>query len=237
MNNLAANNPSTDNEALIKYLLRLGDDALIIGQRLIEWSSKAPSLEEDLAISNTSLDFLGRARFFYDYAAELSTGDVSEDDFAFNRDCLEFRNCLIYELPIGDFAFTYVRQFFIDAFDVLFFEIMLSSTDERLAAIAAKVVKESRYHLRHSTEWMKRLAGGTEESRRRLIAALDELTDFAGELFEVDEFLEAMIQDGSAVDVGRLKVQWQETIFSVFSQADITLPEFGEWHHQANWSE
>ncbi len=220
----------SDNDQLIKYVVRLGDDALVIGQRLLEWCSNGPFLEEDLALSNTSLDFIGRARFFYSYAAELSGQGKTEDDFAYTRDCRDFSNCLIYELPRGDFAFSYVRQFFIDAFDVLFFEAMQSSSNEHLVAIADKAIKESRYHLRHSSEWMRRLGDGTSESHQRLQSAINSLTEFVGELFEVDDFLEAMISDGTAVDPRLFQAQWQATVNTVFEQATVSLPEQGEWH-------
>ena len=220
----------SDNSQLIKYVLRLGDDSLVIGQRLIEWCSNAPFLEEDLAMSNTSLDFIGRARFFYSYAATLCGDGKTEDHFAYTRDCRDFSNCLIYELPKGDFAFSYVRQFFIDAFDVLFFAALQSSSDEQLVAIANKAVKESRYHLRHSSEWMRRLGDGTDDSNRRLQTAVNDLADFVGELFEVDDFLEQMIAQGVAVDPRLFKDRWQGTVDAVFEQAGVSLPAAGDWH-------
>lgn len=220
----------TEKDQLIQYLLRLADDALIIGQRLIEWSSNGPFLEEDLAISNTSLDFIGRARMFYGYAAELSGDGKTEDDFAFTRDCREFSNCLLYELPRGDFAFTYARQFFIDAFDCLFFNALQSSSDERLAAIAGKAIKESQYHLRHSSQWLFRLGDGTEESHRRLQRAIDELASFTGELFDNDELIEQLSARGIAVDIAALKPQWEAMVADTFAKAKVAMPEQIEWH-------
>jgi ring-1,2-phenylacetyl-CoA epoxidase subunit PaaC len=220
----------SDNKDLVNYVLRLGDDALVLGQRLIEWTSKAPFLEEDLAMSNTALDFVGRARFLYGYAAKLSGGSVTEDTFAYQRDIRDFSNCLIYELPNGDFAFSYARQFMIDAYDVLFFEAMLSSKDEQLAAIAGKSVKESRYHLRHSSEWMRRLGDGTEESHQRLQAAINKVADFSGELFEVDAMLEKLIAQGIAVDPRSFQAQWQQTVDSVFGQATVGMTTVDGWH-------
>jgi ring-1,2-phenylacetyl-CoA epoxidase subunit PaaC len=220
----------SDNNDLVNYVLRLGDDALVLGQRLIEWTSKAPFLEEDLAMSNTALDFIGRARFLYSYAAELSGKPITEDYYPYQRDIREFSNCLIYELPIGDFAFSYARQFMIDAYDVLFFEAMQSSTDERLAGIAGKAIKESRYHLRHSSEWMRRLGDGTDESHQRLQAAINKVADFSGELFEVDALLEKMIAQGVAVDPRRFQAQWQQTVGTVFEQATVAMSPVEGWH-------
>ena len=133
-----------------EYVVRLGDDALILGHRLSEWCRNAPFLEEDLALSNVALDFIGRARMFYTYAAELSGQDVTEDTFAYQRDCRDFKNHLIHELPRGDFAFTMVRQYFVDVYSLAFMTSLLESSDSRLAAIAGKAIKESEYHLRRS---------------------------------------------------------------------------------------
>ncbi|MBL4827784.1 MAG: phenylacetate-CoA oxygenase subunit PaaC [Spongiibacteraceae bacterium] len=218
------------NDPLMHYVLSLGDDALVIGQRLLEWCSKAPFLEEDLAISNTSLDFIGRARMFYSYAADLSGDDKTEDDFAFTRDCREFRNCLLYELPRGDFAFTYARQIFIDAYDCLFFDALASSRDERLAAIAAKVVKESRYHWRHSQQWLQRLGGGTQESHDRLQKAITQLADYTGELFEQDEKVVLLVAQGIAVKNAALKEPWYEMLSDRCKDATILLPPLDHWH-------
>ena len=217
-------------DQLIQYALRLGDDALVIGQRLIEWCSNGPFLEEDLAIANTSLDFIGRARMFYSYAASLSGNGKTEDDFAFTRDCREFSNCLLYELPRGDFAFTYARQFYIDVFDCLFFEALSQSKDSELAAIAAKALKESRYHLRHSKQWILRLGDGTLESHQRLQSAIDDLTHYTDELFEVDELVEQLHVQGVAVDTTQLKEQWNETVAATFSEATVERAMPGQWH-------
>ena len=157
-------------EAVKQYAVRLGDDALVLGHRLSEWCGRGPFLEEDLALTNTALDYIGRARMYYGYAAELSGGGCTEDHFAYRRDCREFTNLLIHELPRGDFAFTMARQFLVDVHGLAYLERLQTSSDRTLAAIAAKAVKESRYHLRRSREWMLRLGGGTGESRRRVSA-------------------------------------------------------------------
>ena len=145
----------------VEYVLRLGDNALILGQRLSEWCGHSPFVEEDVAMANTALDHIGRARMLLTHAGELEGRGRSEDDFAFARTEREFRNFLLCELPIGDFAFTIVRQTLMDAYHLHLYELLQASVDPTLAAIAAKVVKESRYHLRHSSEWLIRLGDGT----------------------------------------------------------------------------
>ncbi len=212
-------------ESVRQYAIRLGDDALVLGHRLSEWCSRGPFLEEDLALSNVALDFIGRARMFYSYAAELTEGSSSEDDFAYRRDCREFTNALIYELPRGDFAFTMGRQFLIDAFNVGFLEQLQSSADPTLAAIAAKAVKESRYHLRRSHDWMLRLGAGTAESHQRLQTAINELWGYTAELFEADELESRLIEAGIAVDCAALHGAWEETVNAGFTAARITIPE------------
>src|SRR5699024_7471747 len=146
------------------YCIYLADDALVLGQRLSEWCSNGPSLEEDLALANVGLDYIGRAIMFYEYAAELEGGVRSADDIAFLRGSREYRNFLIAELPIGDFAFTMARQLVLDLFAMSYLERLQNSADPQLAAIARKAIKESRYHLRRSREWALRLGDGTEES-------------------------------------------------------------------------
>ena len=158
--------------ALINYCIALGDDSVILGHRLSEWCSNGPFLEEDLALTNVALDFIGRARMFYSYATELEDNGRTEDDLAFLRDCREYHNLLINELPNGDFAFTLARQFLIDVYDMAFFTALEQSQDPNLAAIASKAIKESRYHLRRSEDWIKRLGDGTQESHDRVQAAL-----------------------------------------------------------------
>ena len=217
----------SDND-LRDYAVRLGDDALILGHRLSEWCSKGPFLEEDLALSNVSLDYLGRARMFYSYAAELTGGEVTEDSFAFHRDCREFRNLLMHELPRGDFAFTMARQYLLDEYGLAFMQEMLGSADERLAAIAAKAVKESRYHLRRSRDWLLRLGDGTEESNRRLQGAVDELWGYTPELFETDPLESKLVAAGVAVDSATLKPAWEQAVRDTLEEATI-VPPAGDW--------
>ncbi|MCZ6831852.1 MAG: phenylacetate-CoA oxygenase subunit PaaC [Gammaproteobacteria bacterium] len=215
---------STDNP-VSQYAVRLADDALILGHRLSEWCSRGPFLEEDLALSNVALDYIGRARMFYGYAAELSGDDRSEDDFAFLRDCRDFGNLLIHELPRGDFAFTMARQYLVDVHSVAFMTDLQSSTDATLAAIAGKAVKESNYHLRRSRDWMLRLGGGTEESHRRLQHAVDELWGFTPEMFEMDELEKSLAGQGVAVDVSRLQPAWDTEVRATLAAANMSIPE------------
>ncbi|MCH1491426.1 MAG: phenylacetate-CoA oxygenase subunit PaaC, partial [Luminiphilus sp.] len=162
----------TSEDAVARYAVRLGDDALILGHRLSEWMSHAPFLEEDIALGNVALDFIGRARLFYQYAAQRIGGECTEDSLAYTRDVREFTNLLLCELPRGDFAFTICRQFLYDAYSLPFTEALSHSADPQLAAIGAKAVKESRYHFRRSRDWMLRLGDGTEESHQRCQRAL-----------------------------------------------------------------
>ena len=208
-----------------EYAVRLGDDALILGHRLSEWCRNAPFLEEDLALSNVALDFIGRARMFYAYAAELSGQDVTEDTFAYQRDCREFKNHLIHELPRGDFAFTMVRQYFVDVYSLAFMTSLLESNDSRLAAIAGKAIKESEYHLRRSEEWMMRLGDSTQESHGRLQSAVDELWRFTGELFDQDSPERKLVADGVAVDTRALEADWNQTITATMSKISIEIPK------------
>ncbi|MEX2524310.1 MAG: 1,2-phenylacetyl-CoA epoxidase subunit PaaC [Gammaproteobacteria bacterium] len=213
-----------NNKALFHYVLALGDDSLVLGQRLAEWCRNGPFLEEDLALSNVALDYIGRARLFYGYAAELEGEGRSEDDLAFLRDCREFRNFLITELPRGDFAFTTVRQLFLDVFFRDFLEGLLESSDTMLADIAAKAIKETRYHLRRSHDWALRLGDGTEESHARMQAAVDELWGYTCELFEMDEAEQQLVQAGIAVDRARLRDRWFNTVTGILDEATLTKP-------------
>jgi ring-1,2-phenylacetyl-CoA epoxidase subunit PaaC len=212
------------NTALVNYAVALGDDALTIGHRLSEWSSNAPFLEEDLALTNVALDFIGRARMFYTYAGKLEGKGRTEDDIAYFRDCRDYQNLLICELPIGDFAFTTARQYLIDAFDVLFFEALTDSRDDTLAAIAEKAIKESRYHLRRSRDWMLRLGDGTEESHNRLQAGIDELWPYVHEFFEMSPEEQGLADEGYAVDRTSLKAPWETAVRAVLKEATLTEP-------------
>ncbi len=210
---------------LFQYVLRLADDHLILGQRMGEWCSQAPTLEEDLAMSNIGLDLLGQARALYTYAGKVEGKGRGEDDLAFLRPELEYRNALLVEQPNGDFAFSMARQFFFAAFMVPFWREMMTSADAELQAIAAKAEKEVAYHLRHSAEWIIRLGDGTDESRRRMVEALDELIIYTGELFEMDDVDRAMLEAGIGVDSEALRDEWQATVDRVLAEATLDVPE------------
>jgi ring-1,2-phenylacetyl-CoA epoxidase subunit PaaC len=212
---------------LFTYTLRLADNALVLGHRLSEWCGHGPMLEEDLALANMSLDCIGQARNFYQYAGEIEGKGRSEDDLAYLRDGPDFTNILLVERPRGDFAFTILRQFLYAAFMHPFFGHLASSKDERLASIAAKGEKEMAYHLRHSAEWVIRLGDGTEESAVRLSEALADLWPFTGEMFEVDAAERALIEAGVALDPARIRPLWLETVDRVFAEALLARPADG----------
>jgi len=214
----------SQNKALLNYCISLGDDSLTLGHRLSEWCSNGPFLEEDLALTNVALDFIGRARMFYGYAAEIEGKGRSEDDLAYLRDCREYRNFLINELPNGDFAFTMSRQLMVDIFDMGFFEALMQSSDTRLSAIAAKAIKESRYHLRRSQDWIIRLGDGTTESHERTQRAFNELWGYTAELFEAPKEEQQLIDAGIAVDRVALKATWMSAMRAILKQATLELP-------------
>lgn len=209
-----------------EYALRLGDDALITGQRLCEWCSNAPTLEEDLALANTALDYLGRARFLLTHSGTLV--GKSADELAFQRSSEAFRNLLLVELPLGDFAFTMVRQYLLDEFELLLFTALSDSGDETLAAISSKTLKEIHYHLRRSKEWMYRLGMGSVESHQRTQRAINEIWGYVHELFEMDDLDHRLVAAEIGVDRAKLKDPWDERIQSVMKKADLRIPS-EEW--------
>ena len=187
------------------YALRLGDDALILAQRLGEWSSTAPELEEDIALTNIALDLLGQARFLYSRAGELEGLRRSEDDLAFVRDEREFLNCLLVEQPNGDFAQTVCRQLLFSAYQLALYGALTKSADDTLAGVAAKAVKEVAYHRDHAAKWTVRLGDGTSESHARMQGAIERLWPYWHELFESDELVERLAGAGIAVDPAALR--------------------------------
>jgi ring-1,2-phenylacetyl-CoA epoxidase subunit PaaC len=213
---------------VVLYTLRRADDALILGHRLSEWCGHAPTLEEDMALANMGLDLLGQARELYGYAAKIEGKDNDEDKFAYLRDVRQYRNLLLVEQPNGDFAHTMVRQFFYAAFADLYWRAMMRSSDATLAAIAAKSEKESAYHVRHSSEWIVRLGGGTWESHRRAQTAIDDLWAYTGEMFAVDDSERGLIDRGIAVDPATLHASWLKTITAVVNEATLALPS-NDW--------
>ncbi|MCV6604146.1 MAG: phenylacetate-CoA oxygenase subunit PaaC [Porticoccaceae bacterium] len=213
------------NTKIVDYSIRLADDSLTLGHRLSEWCSNGPFLEEDIALINVSLDYVGRARMFYAYAASTEGKGRSEDHICYLRDAREYRNLLINELPRGDFAFTIVRQVFIDAFNLLFYTELMKSRDKTLAAIAAKAIKETQYHLRRSKDWLVRLGDGTEESHNRCQTAIDELWDYVTEMFDMDELETELLAQGIAVDRAALRLEWQRLVQEFSDEATLTLPD------------
>ena len=215
-------------ETVKQYAIRLGDDALVLGHRLSEWCSYGPFLEEDLALTNVALDFIGRARMFYGYAAELAADGSTEDTYAYTRDCRDFGNLLIHELPPGDFAFSMARQYLVDVYNLAYMEALQQSLDPTLAAIAHKAVKESRYHLRRSHDWMLRLGDGTVESHQRLQRAVDELWGYTAELFAMDALEQELVGAGIGVDAARLRPAWEQAVTTTLAQATVRKPA-GDW--------
>ncbi|MGH6814806.1 MAG: 1,2-phenylacetyl-CoA epoxidase subunit PaaC [Hyphomicrobiaceae bacterium] len=210
--------------SLLPYLLALGDDALVLGHRLSEWCGHAPVLEEDVALANLALDLIGQAQLFYTYAGEIEGKGRDADAFAYLRDVRDFRNVLLVEQPNGDFAVTTMRQLLDAAFICPYYGALMSSADARLAAIAAKAVKEMAYHRRHAAEWTIRLGDGTAESHTRTAAALDELWPYTGELFEMDDDERALAAQGIAVDREGLRAAWRAAISDVLTRATLVVP-------------
>jgi ring-1,2-phenylacetyl-CoA epoxidase subunit PaaC len=213
------------NPHLFPFALSLADDALVLGHRLSEWSGQAPSLEEDIALSNLGLDLIGQARLFYAIAADAEGQGREEDAFAYFRDADAFRNIHLVELPNGDFARTMLRQFFYAAFMHPYLGALAKSSEPRLADIGAKAVKEMAYHVRHSAEWVIRLGDGTDESHRRLVTALDDLWGFTGEMFELSDAERALVAHGIAPDRTQLKPIWDAHIARVLVQATLAVPK------------
>ncbi len=232
---------------LINYTLHLADDALILGHRNSEWCGHGPVLEQDIAITNIALDLIGQARNFYQYAAQLineaersegskvpPTGRVpiaigiegaSEDTLAYLRDKQEFKNCLLVEQPNGDWARTVLRQFFFSVYQYFLYEKLINSKDPQLSAIAEKSLKEVTYHLRWSSEWVIRLGDGTEESRQRMLNAINELWKCTGELFTAAGYELQAASENVGVDLSSLKPKWEEKVKEIFAEATLPYPE------------
>lgn len=211
----------------LEYVLRIADNALILGQRLSEWCGHGPVLEEDIALSNISLDYFGQASHLLKYAAEIEEAGNDEDHLAFHRDDTEFRNLLMVELPNGDYAFTIARQFFFSVWYQLFLEGLLKSQDEFLRGFAEKSLKEVKYHVQHASDWVIRMGDGTEESRRRIIQAFADLADFIPECFTTDELDLYAIQHGWGPDASHLKESWQKNVAAVCTEAGLEMPAEG----------
>ncbi len=211
-------------EAHLEYILQIGDNALILGQRLGEWCGHGPVLEQDIAITNIALDLIGQARSLMQYAAELEGKGRDEDQMAFLRDAWEFRNVLLVEQPNEDWAYTITRQFFFDAFNFCFHKELINSKDTHLAAIAEKSLKEITYHLRYSSEWMIRLGDGTDVSHEKMQNAVNDLWMFTGELTEMNEVDKIMIAEGIGVDLNIIKPLYNQKINAILEEATLQKP-------------
>lgn len=213
---------------LLEYTFRLGDNALILGQRLVEWCGHGPVLEQDIALSNIALDQLGQARMLLQYAAKQKGEGFTEDKLAFFRTEEEFKNALILELPNEDWGFTLARQFYFDTFNYFLYSELLKSSDETLKAIAQKAIKEISYHAQWSAEWIIRLGDGTEESHHRIQKSIDDLWEWTGELFTKDEIDLYAEKQNIGPNLDFIKKSWHEKVSQILSLATLKKPE-GEW--------
>ena len=221
---------------LINYSLHLADNTLLLGQRNAEWTGHGPILEQDIAISNISLDLIGQARNFYQYAAQLTNSSTNqlinqstnqpttEDSLAYFRDAGDFKNCLLVELPKGDWAVTVLRQFFFSTYQFYLYQQLIQSKDTTLAAIAEKSLKEVTYHLRWSAEWVIRLGDGTPESNKRINNALNDLWPYTGELTINAVYETALLHEGISADLNTVKEQWTNKIAEVLNEAGLQTP-------------
>jgi ring-1,2-phenylacetyl-CoA epoxidase subunit PaaC len=224
----------TRDEALFEYLLRLGDTDVVLAQRLGEWVGHGPVIEEDIALTNVGLDLLGQGRLWLSYAGEVEARMLgkgrSEDELAFLRDGGAYRNLQLAEMPNGDFAMTMARQFYYDHAHLLLLRGLTASADPRVAAIAAKAVKEVAYHTQRSAEWVIALGDGTTESHARMQRALDALWPYTGEMFTLDAADRILLDAGVAVDAPALRGPWLQAVDAVLAEATLVRPA-GEWMH------
>lgn len=214
------------------YSLHLADSSLIMGHRLSEWTGHGPMLEQDIAISNIALDLIGQSRNFYQYAAALKGGDITEDKLAYLRDANEFKNLLITEIPNGDWAKTILKLFLFSAWQFYFYQNLIYSSDKQLAAIAEKSLKEVTYHVKWSSEWVIRMGDGTAESNRRIKQALEDLWPYTGEMFELSDYEIALLHNHISIDVSNIKKEWQNKIMNILETATIPSPEENTWMHK-----
>jgi len=215
----------TEQQALFKYCLQLGDDALIHSYRLSEWCSNAPLLEEDLALTNFALDLIGRAQALLGYAGKVEGKGRTEDDLAYKRGERQFYNRLLTEQPNGDFACTMARLLYMSVYEYHFYSQLQNSADATLAAIAAKTLKEVKYHRAHATDWVIRLGDGTEESNGRMQAAVDGLWAYPGELFEMTEASKMLEEHNIAPNAMQLRTKWMDEIEKVLDEAKLRMPQ------------
>lgn len=215
---------------LYDYILTIADNSLILGQRMGELCGHGPSLETDIACTNIALDLLGQVRSYYQYAAKIAGDGRTEDDIAMLRKEREYVNVLLAEQPNTDFAYTMARHFLFDVYHLMFLEKLSKSKDLTLAAIAEKAIKEVRYHERFSSDWIKRLGDGTEESNKRMQAAIDELWSYTKELFYQTEAEKEMAAEGIGVDNAKLKDEYYQKVSDILEEAQLQVPESNYFH-------
>ena len=213
------------NPFLFNYILTIADNSLILAQRLGELCGHGPSLETDIALTNISLDLLGQTRSYYQYAAKISEENKTEDDIAFLRIEKEYKNCLLVEQPNTHFGYTIGRQFLFDVYHFMLMEKLQNSPDETFAAIAKKGIKEVSYHKRFSSDWIKRLGDGTEESQAKMQEAIDDLWRFTDELFFMTDAEKEMVKEGIGVDVSEFKSKYYEEVSEILKEATLKIPE------------
>ena len=217
-------------EYMVQFLLRLGDNTLILGHRLSEWCGHAPVLEEDIALSNTALDLIGQTQFWLGLAAEVEGEGRSADQLAFLRDAWDFRNVLLVEVPNGDFGQTMMRQFLFDAYHSVLIGRLVTSSDMRVAEIAEKASKEIAYHVERSADMVVGLGDGTAESHKRMQKALEYLWPYIGELFESDAVDAAMVDAGIAPDPASLRAEFDALVGKVLAKATLQIPQSDFYH-------
>lgn len=222
--------PAVDHAALLEFLLRTGDNTLILGHRVSEWCGHSPVLEEDIALANTALDLIGQTQLWLGLAGEVEGKGRTADNLAYLRDAAEFRNALIVERPNGDFGFTLMRQFLFDAWHFELLTALTQSSDPRVAEIAAKSLKEVAYHLERSADLVVRLGDGTPESHKRMQDALNALWPYTGELFLGDAADEKLAAAGIAPNPASLKDKWTAVVSRTMSEATLKIPASGFMH-------
>lgn len=208
-----------------EYLVRLGDDRLVLGHRLSEWCGHGPILEEDIALANIALDLIGQANLFLEQAGKAEGKGRDQDALAYFREVVDYRNILMVELEKGDFGFTITRQFFFSVFNYLQMDALSRTKGADVAGIAAKAVKEAKYHVRHSADWMVKLGDGTTESHQRMQQAVDDVWRYTGEMFLADDIDRAAVASGIGVDPSALEAAWRTHVDDVLKRATLTIPE------------
>jgi ring-1,2-phenylacetyl-CoA epoxidase subunit PaaC len=219
----------TKTEAFFDYLLRLADDRLILGHRLSEWCGHGPVLEEDIALANLALDNIGHAASLYEYAAEIEGKDRHRDDIVYFRNDVEYKNVKMVELPKGDFGFTIARQFLFSSYSYFLYERLKEADDEQFRGMIKKHLKEIKYHLRHSREWVLRLGDGTDESHERIQKAFNNLWTYTGEFFFTDEIDQLMIDNELGINPDTFKDEWKRLVSDVLDEATLNVPDFDQF--------